>query len=439
VKVLIVGSGGREHALAWRLGQSPQVSGLWVASGNAGTAQIATNIGVSPEDADGVVAAAQSLDIDLVVVGPEAPLANGLVDRLDALGIQAFGPTQAAARIEASKGYAREVMRAAGVPGPEFKTFHDQQQALDFLRQHASPVVVKADGLAAGKGVALCSGAEEAAMAVMACMSDRIYGAAGETVVIEELLTGPEISVFTLSDGERLSEPVAACDYKRVGDGDTGPNTGGMGSFAPPDFWIGALAEEVMRTIMRPTVEALAHRGTPYRGVLYAGVMLTREGPKVLEFNCRFGDPEAQVILPLLESDPIVAMMACAEGRLTPGMVRWDKKPHVGVVMTSEGYPSRYEMGYEITGLDAEVPGSVVFHAGTRRDPGDGSTRVVTSGGRVLTVVGWGDSLENARANAYRRVDTISFPGAYYRSDIGIPRIQEKEWAWLPDPATRTS
>ena len=439
MKVLIVGSGGREHALAWRLGQSPQLSKLWVASGNAGTAQIATNIDVIPEDVDGVVTAAQSLGIDLVVVGPEVPLATGLVDRLDSLGIPAFGPTQTAARIEASKGFAREVMREAGIPGPEFEIFHDQQQALDFLRRHHGPVVVKADGLAAGKGVALCSGAEEATIAVMACMSDRIYGAAGETVVIEELLSGPEVSVFALSDGERLSEPVAACDYKRLGDGDSGPNTGGMGSFAPPDFWSESLAEEVMRTIVRPTIESMARLGIPYRGVLYAGIMLTREGPKVLEFNCRFGDPEAQVILPLLESDPIVGMMACAQGRLSQGMVRWNRKPHVGVVMTSEGYPSRYETGHQITGLDAEERDSVVFHAGTRLDSSNGNPRVVTSSGRVLTVVGWGDSLGDARANAYRRIAKINFPGAYYRSDVGNPRIQEEEWAWLPDPAARTS
>lgn len=439
MKVLIVGSGGREHALAWRLGQSPELSGLWVASGNAGTAQIAANLEVSPEDVDGLADTARSLGIELAVVGPEVPLANGLVDRLDALGIPAFGPSQAAARIESSKGFAREVMQEAGVPGPEFRVFRDQQSALDFLKQHDAPVVVKADGLAAGKGVALCSGPEEAAFAVQACMSDRIYGTAGDVVVIEELLSGPEVSVFVLTDGERLSEPVAACDYKRVGDGDTGPNTGGMGSFAPPDFWREALAGEIMGAIMRPTIEALARRGTPYRGVLYAGIMLTREGPRVLEFNCRFGDPEAQVILPLLESDPIAAMMACARGELLPDMVRWAAQPHVGVVLTSGGYPARYETGFEVSGLDAQERDSVVFHAGTRLTSQSGQSRVITSGGRVLTVVGWGHSLADARASAYRRVETINFQGSYCRSDIGIPRLLEsEEWAWLPDPATRT-
>jgi phosphoribosylamine--glycine ligase len=407
-----------------------------VANGNAGTAQIATNIDVSPEDLYGVVVATQALGIKLVVVGPEVPLANGVVDQLDALGIPAFGPTQAAARIEASKGYAREVMREAGVPGPEFKVFQHQQQALDFLRQHDNPVVVKADGLAAGKGVALCSGPEEAAVAVQACMSDRIFGEAGETVIIEELLSGPEVSVFAFSDGERLSAPVAACDYKRVGNENTGPNTGGMGSFAPPDFWTEALAQEVMSSIMCPTVEALAGRGTPYRGVLYAGLMLTSEGPKVLEFNCRFGDPEAQVILPLLDGDPIEIMLACARGQLDPGLVQWVKKPHVGVVLASEGYPGKYETGFEVTGLDGDSPDSLVFHAGTRLETGTGDHRVVTSGGRVLTVVGWGDTLDTARCNAYRRVQSISFHGAHYRSDIGIPRIPDQGRVWSPDSAT---
>ena len=439
MKILIVGSGGREHALAWRLRHSPQLTGLWVAGGNAGTAQLAANLAVNSEDVDAVVDAATTHGIDLVVVGPELPLALGLVDRLTAAGIPAFGPTGAAAQIEASKGFARQIMREAGVPGPDFQVFHHQQAALDFLQRHNRPVVVKADGLAAGKGVALCPSAEEAALAVRACMSDRIFGDAGNTVVVEEWLKGREVSVFTFSDGERLSEPVAACDYKRLGDGDTGPNTGGMGSFAPPDFWTPALADEVLRTILRPTAAALARRGTPYRGVLYAGLMLTEEGPRVLEFNCRFGDPEAQIILPLLQGDPIAIMLACTQGQLAPGMVRWSGKPHVGVFLTSPGYPSPYETGYPISGLDAPEADSVVFHAGTRLASAPGGPRVVTSGGRVLTVVGWADTLEGARASAYRRVKTISFPGAYHRSDIAGPRDPRQEEAWSPDPATRAS
>lgn len=423
MKVLIIGSGGREHALAWRLQQSSQLTGLWVANGNAGTAQIATNLDVNPEDVDGVAEAARSLGIDLVVVGPELPLAYGVVDRLDGLGIPAFGPTRAAAQIETSKSFAREIMREATVPGPEFWVFHNQREALEFAGHCQKPVVVKANGLAAGKGVALCPTPEEAATAVRACMDDRIFGPAGETVVIEEFLSGAEVSVFAFSDGERLSPLAAACDYKRVGDGDTGPNTGGMGSFAPPDCWNDALAEEITRSIMRPTIEALRYRGTPYKGVLYAGLMLTEAGPKVLEFNCRFGDPEAQVVLPLLEGDPLEIMQACVEGRLDQVSVTWRNQAHVAVAMTSGGYPAKYETGFEITGLDTDDQNSLVFHAGTRLVQNGNSPRVMTSGGRVLTIVGRGNSLDEARARAYDRVREIHFNQAYYRTDIGEPRI----------------
>jgi phosphoribosylamine---glycine ligase len=439
LRILIVGSGGREHALAWRLKQSPQLTGLWVANGNAGTAQIATNLDVNPEDVDGVAEAARSLSIDLVVVGPELPLAHGIVDRLDSLGIPAFGPTQAAAQIEVSKSFAREVMREAAVPGPEFWVFHNQQEALEFVSRHQKPVVVKANGLAAGKGVALCPTPEDAATAVRACMGDRIFGPAGETVVIEEFLSGAEVSVFAFSDGERLSPLAAACDYKRVGDSDTGPNTGGMGSFGPPDFWNDALADEVTRSIMRPIIETLRHRGTPYKGVLYAGLMLTETGPKVLEFNCRFGDPEAQVVLPLLEDDLLEIMLACIEGRLDQLWLTWQKKAHVGVVMTSGGYPAKYETGFEITGLDSDDPNSLVFHAGTQLVQGGNSSRVITSGGRVLTVVGWGNSLDEARARAYDRVRKIHFNQAYYRTDIGEPRMGDREKSWVSNSSTHTS
>ena len=437
MKVLIVGSGGREHALAWRLHQSPQLTGLWVANGNAGTADIATDLPVSPEDVEGVVAAARSLAMDLVVVGPELPLAGGLVDNLSALGIPAFGPTKAAAQIEASKSFAREVMREAGVPGPEFWVFNDRQEALDFVRGHPDPVVVKADGLAAGKGVLLCQTPGEAVEAVQACMVERRFGPAGDTLVVEELLSGREVSVFAFADGQDLSPLVAACDYKRVGDGDLGPNTGGMGSFAPADFWEDALADQISRIIMRPVLEAMARRGIPYRGVLYAGVMLTRSGPKVLEFNCRFGDPEAQVILPLLESDPIQVMLACWEGRLAQYPVHWQKQAQVAVVMTSAGYPGKYDTGYEITGLDTHDPHSLVFHAGTRLLREGSATKVVTNGGRVLTVVGQGASLAEARTRAYDRLQGINFQGAYYRSDIGDLPTGGREEAWAGERATQ--
>ena len=429
MKVLVVGSGAREHALTWRLKLSSRVSGVWVAGGNSGTAALATNLAVSPEDVDGLVATAQDIGAELVVVGPEQPLVDGLVDRLLAVGIPAFGPSADAAQIEGSKGFALQVMKDAGVPCPDYRVFRDQSAALDFLVAQGGPVVVKADGLAAGKGVALCANAEEAVLAVKACMDDRIFGQAGDTIVVEEWLMGTEVSVFAFCDGENVSPPVAACDYKQVGNGDEGPNTGGMGSFAPPPFWSDNLARQVSESILRPTVARLAELGCPYRGMLYAGLMFTREGPKVLEFNCRFGDPEAQVILPLLESDPVDTMFACIEGRLGETSVCWGSRPHVGVVMVSGGYPGAYETGKEITGLDAysgsergvaASADTLVFHAGaTRVADGSGAGRVLTTGGRVLTVVGRGKSIEQAREAAYKRVEQIHFEDAQYRSDIG--------------------
>ena len=428
MKVLIVGSGGREHALAWRLKRSPRVSEIWVAGGNSGTSLLATNVAVSPEDVPAVAELAREISVDLVVVGPEQPLVDGLMDRLAEAGILAFGPSQAAARIEASKSFARKVMQDAGVPGPEYRVFYEQSAAVDFLARHGSSVVIKADGLAAGKGVALCPGPEEAVLAVKGCMEDRIFGAAGDAVVVEEWLQGTEVSVFAFVDGEDLSTPVAACDYKQVDDGDQGPNTGGMGSFVLPPFWDGELADEVTQSILKPTVQRMAELGCPYKGVLYAGLMFTDDGPRVLEFNCRFGDPETQVILPLLESDPVEAMLACVEGNLPKTQVCWGGRPHVGVVMVSGGYPGAYETGKEISGLDMgcgapDIEGvgseTLVFHAGAANvDDGSGS-RVVTSGGRVLTVVGSGDTIEEARAVAYRRVQSIHFENGRYRSDIG--------------------
>jgi len=432
MKVLIVGSGAREHALAWRLRQSPAVTAIWAASGNGGTAQIATNLNVSPEDVESIPKYAKGLGIDLVVVGPEQPLAAGLVDLLDSQGIPAFGPTKAAAQIEASKSFALDIMRESGVPCPEFHSFQDETLALDFLSKHSAPSVIKADGLAAGKGVFMCHTAEDAAGAVRACMSQKVFGGAGDTVVIEEFLEGPEVSVFAFSDGEHLSAPVAACDYKRRSDGDEGPNTGGMGSFAPPDFWSEELAGEITRTIMEPVIQGLARRGSPYHGVLYAGIMLTKQGPKVLEFNCRFGDPETQVIMPLLVSDPLDIMTACIEGQLAEFPVEWSKRNYAGVVMVSDGYPDKYETGFEITGLDDDVKNTTVFHAATRLESG----KVVTSGGRVLTVVGSGESLAEARDAAYHRVRNIGFQGASYRSDIAD--LEGRTRLWLPDPAAPT-
>ena len=416
MKVLIVGSGAREHALAWRITQSPNLTRLWVAGGNAGTTRLAENMEIRSSDVDALVAAAQDTSADLVVVGPEAPLALGLVDRLDLLGIPVFGPSQAAAQIEASKGFALNLMQDAGVPCPEFHIFSNQTNALDHLKSHPGPVVVKADGLAAGKGVLLCQDSEEGALAIRECMSDRAFGEAGDTVVLEEYLTGPEISVFAFCDGENLSPLVAACDYKRLEDGNIGPNTGGMGSFAQPDLWDSKLAAQVESTIMQPVLQAMTNRGTPYKGVLYAGLMLTEFGPKVLEFNCRLGDPETQVVIPLLASDPLELMMACAQGNLSKTDVLWDNKSYVGVVMVSGGYPGEFQTGFEISGLDDDGPEhTMVFQAGTKLGPGGTS---LTAGGRVLTVVGGGDNIESAKERAYSRLERISFQGAQWRRDI---------------------
>ncbi len=424
MKVLIVGSGGREHALAWRINQSPNLSRLWVAGGNAGTAALAENLDIRSNDVDALVDAAREVAADLVVVGPEAPLALGLADRLAALGIPVFGPTQAASQIEASKSFALDLMRDAGVPCPEFAGVWDEAGAEAYIKNHPGPLVVKADGLAAGKGVILCEDSSQARAAVKLCMSERAFGEAGEKVVLEEYLSGPEVSVFAFCDGEHLSPLVAACDFKRLEDGNQGPNTGGMGSFAPPDFWSPELASEIERTIMKPVVRALAERGSPYKGVLYAGLMLTGPDsdptPKVLEFNCRLGDPETQVVLPLLASDPLELMLACAQGGLDRVPVRWETKNYVGVVMVSSGYPGQYQTGFEISGLEKDGPeDTMVFHAGTKLGAGGLSSPPLTAGGRVLTVVGGGGTIDQARRRAYSRLEQISFQGAGWRGDIG--------------------
>ena len=421
MRVLVVGSGGREHALAWRLERSDAVTELLAAPGNAGTANLGTNLPVSDSDVDGIVRVCLEREVDLVVVGPEIPLALGLADRLAEDGIPAFGPSRAAARLESSKSFARDVLDAAGVPGPNYRVFRTVSAALHYVDYHDRPVVVKADGLAAGKGVAMCPSREDAKLAIRASMEDRVFGDSGETVVIEDWLQGLEVSVFGFTDGERLSNVVAATDYKRVGEGGVGPNTGGMGSYGPPDFWDEKLAETVRNRYMLPVIREMAARGAPYRGALYCGLMLTPEGPRVLEFNCRFGDPETQVIMPQLESDPVEIMLSCATGSLCDAPpVRWSQRPAVAVVLVSGGYPGTYRTGYPIHGL-AQPAGdendSIVFHAGTRNldgDPGE----IVTSGGRVLACVGVGDDVDQARERAYQRARLINFTDCYYRGDI---------------------
>ena len=424
MRVLVVGSGGREHALTWRLAQSPSVGEIFVAPGNSGTAQLGDNLPVTDTDIDGIVATATGHAIDLVVVGPETPLALGLSDCLNAAGIPAFGPGRAAAQLESSKSFARSVMDAAGVLGPNYRVFQNVAGALNYVQHHDAPVVVKADGLAAGKGVAMCANREDAQYAIRACMEERAFGDAGETVVIEDWLHGPEVSVFGFADGENISPVVAATDYKRIGEGGTGPNTGGMGSYGPPDFWNDELARTIREDFMLPVIRELARRGARYRGALYCGLMLTDAGPRVLEFNCRFGDPETQAIMPQLLSDPAEVMLACATGNLADtDPVRWSSRPAVAVVMVSSGYPGAYRTGYPISGLgeDSDQTDTLVFHAGARLD--DDRETILTAGGRVLACVGMGDTVQDARDRAYQRADRVSFEGAYYRRDIAAEAV----------------
>ena len=424
MRVLVVGSGGREHALAWRLAQSPSVTEIIAAPGNSGTAALGHNLPVSDTDVDGMVSAALDHSVELVVVGPETPLALGLSDRLTDAGIAVFGPSRAAARLESSKSFARSVMDAAGVPGPNYRVFQNVAGALNYVQYYDRPMVVKADGLAAGKGVAMCANREDAIYAIRASMEDRAFGDAGETVVIEDWLEGPEVSVFGFTDGADLSPVVAATDYKRIGEGGMGPNTGGMGSYGPPHFWTDELGETVRQDFMLPVIHELNRRGARYRGAIYCGLMLTNRGPRVLEFNCRFGDPETQVVMPQLLSDPVEIMLACATGNLVDAEpVRWSSRPAVAVVLVSHGYPGSYQTGFPISGLadtDAD-DGSIVFHAGAQLD-NDGDT-VLTAGGRVLACVGTADKLGEARDLAYARAATIGFPGAYYRRDIAAEAI----------------
>ena len=418
MNVLVVGSGAREHAIAWKLSQSPQVGALFMAPGNAGTVALGTNLPTGAADIDGLAPAARQHAIDLTVVGPEVPLAEGIVDRFQKEGLSIFGPTRAAAQIEASKGFAKEFMQRHGIPCAEGMAFDSYAEAHRFLQHRDGPVVVKADGLAAGKGVTVAWTRAEAEAALDASMNRMVFGNAGATVVVEEFLDGREVSVFAFTDGHHLSPLVAACDYKRVGDGDQGPNTGGMGSYSPPEFWDAQLAGEADTLVFRPAVSGLAEEGRTYQGVLYGGLVLTRDGLRVLEFNARLGDPETQVVLPLLETDLLEIAQATVRGDLTETRIRWSSQACVGVVMASEGYPGEYATGFPITGLD-DVPTdgeAMVFHAGTEMAEG-GAT---TSGGRVLTVVGRAPTLAEARERAYAAVGRIRFQGAYYRRDIAL-------------------
>jgi phosphoribosylamine--glycine ligase len=415
MKILVVGGGAREHTLVWKLGQSPKVKEIYAAPGNAGTAQIAQNLDISPTDTESLVKFAQENKIDLTVVGPEAPLAEGIADHFLIRGMQIFGSTKAATRIESSKIFAKELMQKYNIPCARSASFADYAEAREYVRQQTPPIVIKADGLAAGKGVILADSIRQALDALASIMQSKIVGSAGDRVLVEEYLSGREMSAFAFTDAHAVVPMVPACDYKRVYDGDQGPNTGGMGSYSPPPFYNPALAKAVMKNIMAPAVSAMHEEGRPYKGILYGGLMITNSGPKVLEFNARFGDPEAQVTLPRLKTDLVDIMLAIENNELDQIKIEWSEDACVGVVMASGGYPGSYKTGFPIAGLNNVDRDILVFHAGTKVGAGG---EVLTSGGRVLTVVATGRTIAEARDKVYANISRIHFEGCHYRKDI---------------------
>ncbi len=418
LKILVVGGGAREHTLVWKLAQSPRVKEIYVAPGNAGTVQLARNLDISPSNIEELAKITQEKGIELVVVGPEAPLADGIVDRFQTMGIPIFGPTKGATQIESSKAFAKGLMQKYGIPCARSKTFSEYNQAKDYVRQQIPPIVIKADGLAAGKGVIIADSIPQALDALSSIMEAKTLGVAGDQVVIEECLSGKEMSTFAFTDSQTVVPMVPACDYKRIYDGDEGPNTGGMGSYSPPHFNTPELAEMITETIMEPAVKAMDKEKRPYRGVLYGGLMITNEGPKVLEFNARFGDPEAQVTLPRLKTDLVDIMLAVINGNLEQINVEWSEDACVGVVMASAGYPGNYKTGFPVTGLGNLDKDIIVFHAGTKlgSEPG----QVLTNGGRVLTIVAMGETIAEAREKVYANISRIHFEGCHYRKDIAL-------------------
>ena len=412
MNILVIGSGGREHALFWKLSESPQTERIYAIPGNPGIGEM-TDIAVTDNAA--ILQFAKEKDIGLVVVGPEVPLMNGLVDDLEAAGIPAFGPRANAAEIEGSKSFAKDLMKKYGIPTARYEVFAEAEAARAYIRSEGAPIVVKADGLAAGKGVVVAMTEQEALDAVDAIMEHNSFGDAGARVVIEEFMEGEEASLLAFTDGTVIRPMISAQDHKRVFDGDKGPNTGGMGTYAPAPVMTPELTERAVEEILKPTISAMEKEGRAYRGCLYLGLMITADGPKVVEFNARFGDPETQVVLPLLDGDLVQIMHACAGGTLADVPIRWKDGAAVCVVLAAGGYPASYEKGNEIYGIgNAEKLGALVFHAGTAKKNG----KIVTNGGRVLGVVGMGKDIASAVQSAYDAVDQISFKGEYHRKDI---------------------
>ena len=414
MKVLVIGSGGREHALVWKLAQSPRVTQLFCAPGNAGIDSLATCVPLAVDDLAGLQHFVTSAKIDLTVVGPEGPLALGIVDAFRKAKLKIFGPTRLAAQVESSKAFSKDLMSRHQIPTPAAQSFDSLTPALDYLDRQVLPIVIKADGLAQGKGVVVATTREEARQTVISMVEQGAFGQAGRRVLIEEFLDGEEATVMAFTDGKTIVPMVAAQDHKRVEDGDRGANTGGMGAYAPAPIVTSELIQTVMKDVFHPAVEALSRLGSPYQGVLYAGLMIVRGKPYVLEFNARLGDPETQVVLPLLQTDLLDVIEAVVEHRLDQLSVRWHARSAVCVVMTSKGYPGPYESGTTIHGLNASTPETMIFHAGTKRQDGT----VVTAGGRVLGITGIGSNLATAREHAYHAVSKVRFDGCHFRRDI---------------------
>jgi phosphoribosylamine--glycine ligase len=423
MNILLLGSGGREHALAWKMASSPLADRLYCAPGNAGIAREAECVALDIADHGAVIAFCRARRIDLVVVGPEAPLCAGIVDDLEAAGIKAFGPTRAAARLEGSKGFTKDLCRDNGIPTAAYERFRAADPAKTYLREHRAPIVVKADGLAAGKGVVVAQTLAEAEAAIDMMFGGGL-GEAGGEVVIEEFLTGEEASFFALCDGETALALTTAQDHKRAFDGDQGPNTGGMGAYSPAPNIDAALSARVMAEIITPTLRAMRALGAPYKGVLYAGLMITADGPKLIEYNARFGDPETQVLMLRLMSDLIPALLASRDGQLKSFDLRWYPDPALTVVMAAKGYPGNYARGSAIEGLDeaAKVEGVEIFHAGTKAD----GNRILSNGGRVLNVSAIGKTVREAQARAYEAISRIRWPEGFYRHDIGWRAIERE-------------
>ena len=422
MNVLLIGSGGREHAIAWKLARSRNLGKLYIAPGNAGTAKCGENVPIGANDTDELLEFAKQNVIGLVVVGPEDPLAAGVVDAFEAAGVKAFGPGKDAAQLEADKVFAKQLMRSAAISTAEGRIFERFKDAKVYIASRDEAVVVKAAGLAKGKGVFVCDEPADGILAAEKIMCDKIFGAAGDRVIVEDKLLGEEASILAFVDGHNIYCLESSQDHKPIGDGDTGPNTGGMGAYSPAPVVTEPMMEQITREILVPIVDGMNRNGTPYKGVLYAGLMITAGGPRVLEFNVRFGDPETQPILMRLKSDLLEVLPAVCDGRLDEITLEWDRRPAVCVVMASGGYPGDYQKGRKITGLDeaGQLENIVVFHAGTKNQDGD----IVTNGGRVLGVTALGQTIADAKAKAYEAVDKIKFDGAYYRRDIADKAIK---------------